>query len=126
MITELVERLRKNSALLEITFSTAENLREAADVIEELSTKLQAANMERSSQYYNGGWIPVSERLPEDRREVLVTAYWHETYQVMMASYYGDGLWWCVPFNNCGEHMQRLNPIAWMPLPPSYQGEENG
>ena len=24
-------------------------------------------------------WIPVSERLPDDRRVVEVTAYWHET-----------------------------------------------
>ena len=71
----------------------------------------------------SGKWIPVSERLPEDRRTVFVTAYWHETYQVMMASYYGDGLWWCVPFNNCGEHMQRLNPKAWMPLPEPYKAE---
>lgn len=70
-------------------------------------------------------WIPVSERLPEDRREVLVTAYWHETYQVMMASYYGDGLWWCVPFNNCGEHMRRLNPKAWMPLPKPYEPQKS-
>ncbi len=70
-------------------------------------------------------WIPVSERLPEDRREVLVTAYWHETYQVMMGSYYGNGLWWCVPFNNCGEHMQRLNPKAWMPLPKAYEPQES-
>jgi hypothetical protein len=69
-------------------------------------------------------WISVSERLPEDRREVLVTAYWHETYQVMMASYFGDGLWWCVPFNNCGEHMQRLKPKAWMPLPTPYEPHE--
>ena len=68
-------------------------------------------------------WIPVSKRLPEDRREVLVTAYWHETYQVMMASYFGDGLWWCVPFNNCGEHMQRLKPKAWMPLPEPCKAE---
>lgn len=68
-------------------------------------------------------WISVSERLPEDRNLVLVTAYWHETYQVMMASYYGDGLWWCVPFNNCGEHMQRLKPKAWMPLPEPYKVE---
>jgi len=71
-------------------------------------------------------WIPINERLPEDRRSVLVTAYWHETYQVMMASYYGDGLWWCVPFNNCGEHMQRLNPKAWMPLPEPYKAESEG
>ena len=68
-------------------------------------------------------WIPCSERLPEDRREVLVTAYWHETYQVMMASYFGDGLWWCVPFNNSGEHTQRLKPKAWMPLPEPYKAE---
>lgn len=68
-------------------------------------------------------WIPCSERLPEDRREVLVTAYWHETYQVMMASYFGDGLWWCVPFNNSGEHTQRLKPKAWMPLPKPYNAE---
>lgn len=69
-------------------------------------------------------WIPVSERLPKDRNTVLVTAYWHETYQVMEASYYGDGLWWCVPFNNCGEHMQKLNPKAWMPLPEPYREEQ--
>lgn len=69
-------------------------------------------------------WIPVNERLPDDRREVLVTAYWHETYQVMMASYFGDGLWWCVPFNNCGEHTQRLKPKAWMPLPEPYEQQE--
>ena len=62
-------------------------------------------------------WIPCSERMPKDRRVVLVTAYWHETYQVMMASYFGNGLWWCVPFNNSGEHTQRLKPKAWMPLP---------
>jgi hypothetical protein len=74
-------------------------------------------------------WIPVSERLPEDRNIVLVTAYWHETYQVMMASYFGEGLWWCVPFNNCGDHMQKLNPKAWQPLPQPYKekrGDENG
>lgn len=68
-------------------------------------------------------WIPCSERLPRDRRAVLVTAYWHETYQVIMASYFGDGLWWCVPFNNSGEHTQRLKPKAWMPLPKPYKVE---
>ena len=71
-------------------------------------------------------WISVSERLPEDRREVLVTAYWHETYQVMIGSYFGDGLWWCVPFNNSGEHMQKLKPKAWMPLPEPYKTESEG
>jgi len=80
-------------------------------------------DLEEQIEENKGEWIPVSERLPKDRREVLVTAYWHETYQVMMASYFGDGLWWCVPFNNCGEHMQILNPKAWMPLPKPYEAE---
>ena len=85
--------------------------------------KLKKRLDQMSSSENPNKWIPVSERLPEDRREVLVTAYWHETYQVMMASYFGDGLWWCVPYNNCGEHMHRLKPKAWMPLPEPYKAE---
>lgn len=70
-------------------------------------------------------WISVKDKLPEDRRAVLVTAYWHETYQVMMGSYYGDGLWWCVQFNNTGKHEQKLKPKAWMELPKAYAESEN-
>ena len=72
-----------------------------------------------------GKWIHVSERLPEDRNLVLVTAYWHETYQVMQASYFGEGEkngWWCVPWNNCGDHMRNdLHVIAWQELPKPYK-----
>lgn len=69
-------------------------------------------------------WIPVSERLPEDRKKVRVTAYWHERFQVMDASYYGDGVWWCVPFNNCGKHMRNdLHVIAWKPDDEPYESE---
>lgn len=72
MITELVERLRESADNTELDMECSLNcdgecnklLREAAGVIEELSTKLQSSNMDRSSQYYNGGLIPVSERLP--------------------------------------------------------------
>jgi len=70
-------------------------------------------------------WIPVSEKLPEDRNKVRVTAYWHERFQVMEASYYGDGVWWCVPFNNCGEHMRNdLHVIAWKPDDEPYKESE--
>ncbi|MBO5070502.1 MAG: DUF551 domain-containing protein [Roseburia sp.] len=47
-------------------------LKHAADTIEELSAKLSAANMERSTAYYNNGWIPCSERLPEPGEIVIV------------------------------------------------------
>lgn len=45
----------------------------AADTIEVLSAKLYASNMERSSQYYNDGWIPVDDRLPENNDVVLIS-----------------------------------------------------
>lgn len=44
-----------------------EQLREAAALV----TKESAELLERR-------WIPVEERLPEDRSDVLVVAYWHE------------------------------------------------
>lgn len=88
---------------------------------------LQAAIKARADERFENriGWIPVSETLPEDRRPVLVTAYWHETYQTMMASYFGGGVWWCVPFNNTGKHEQKLKPKAWMPLPDPYKPKES-
>lgn len=132
MITELVERLRKNSALLEITFSTAENLREAADVIEELSTKLQAANMERSSQYYNGGWIPVSERLPRkgEYGKVLVTYIpsGGTLWTTVMIAHYSDLMGIAKPSFHIGEvgkeSFQNITEqvTAWMPLPEPFEG----
>ena len=73
MISEQVKRLRKIAMDAKTYPYISAQCTEAADVIEELSSKLQAANMERSSQYYNGGWIPVSEKLPEEDGEYLVT-----------------------------------------------------
>ena len=133
LMSELIKQLRNEADGIRsnidmdfpVSIGQAKLYEEAADVIEELSAKLHAANMERSSMCYNGGWIPVSERLPENRKLVLVTAYWHETYQVMQASYFGDGVWWCVPFNNTGKHEQKLKAKAWMPLPNPYKESED-
>ena len=141
MITELIERLRESADDTELDMECSRAcdgecnklLIEAADVIEELSTKLQAANMERSSQYYNGGWIPVSERLPEVNQRVLVTSYGRVCYAMMTSA---DG--------NSGHPVFRLQDslnkrvvcettvhsefttsriIAWMPLPEPYKTE---
>ena len=55
-----------------------EQLREAAALV----TKESAELLERR-------WIPVEERLPEDRSDVLVVAYWHERWGAYMG--------WCAP-----------------------------
>lgn len=59
MISEQIQALRD----LSVVYSTnglAKVFTNAADTIEELSAKLATANMERSTDYYNGGWIPCS------------------------------------------------------------------
>lgn len=128
MITEFVERLREQGNFLTIeqgAFEVGDMLNDAADVIEELSAKLQAANMERSSQYYNGGWIPVSEP-PKHTDDYLV---------VVGINYEGEGMYdyvrtanyntvfkaWCVYETNkaiVGEVKK------WMLLPPAYKESE--
>lgn len=77
MTSELIKRLRlyaktyTEPPLGREVDGTPELLRKAANTIEELSLKLHNSQMERSSQYYNGGWISVTERLPGDDEEYL-------------------------------------------------------
>ena len=73
-------------------------------------------------------WIPVSEKLPEEGKEVL--AYYeyfrYGDYNCMQTTYgvgyQYDGLW-------CGDiRGHKLNVIAWQPLPKPYEekrGNEN-
>lgn len=60
-------------------------------------------------------WIPVAERLPEDRSNVLVVAYWHERWGVYMG--------WCAPERaewsvhvGIGDR-DDVAVTYWMPLP---------
>ena len=74
-----------------------------------------------------GSWIPVSERLPEDRCRVLVTVNGKHDNIIFLvaletAEHDGDFGWivkghpkWTDP-----------NVTAWMPLPECWKGENNG
>lgn len=81
-----------------------EQLREAAALV----TKESAELLERR-------WIPVEERLPEDRSDVLVVAYWYERWGVYMG--------WCAPERaawsvhiGIGDRSD-IAVTHWMPLP---------
>ena len=64
-------------------------------------------------------WIPVSEKLPERYKEVIVTDI--ETSDTYVSRYIGDGDWEC----DNGTFKNRI--IAWQPLPEPYkkEGAEN-
>jgi hypothetical protein len=108
----------------------AKLINDAADTIEMLSAKLSAANIERSSQYYHGGWIPCSERLPEDSQFVLMTIrrmgehYNHEPFISVGYISWNQSVWWCAHDGDCKSYDVRVD--AWMPLPECYRGENDG
>lgn len=150
MISELVEKL-KSIASSEgfyddrIPSEKARIIKMAANTIEELSAKLQVSQMERSSRYYNGGWIPVkwhniseNERkeegypeewvtyldclLPNDGDEILITVrgsngnvYVEKDECCVDNGYYLDS-----------GHDWTDDVIAWMPLPEPYKEREDG
>ena len=122
LISEQVKGLRE-LALKNIENPNAMFLKRCADTIEELSTKLAAQNMERSTAYYNDGWIPCSERLPEHDEKYLCTYIFHKHYDmpfVQVLDYYAT---------DKSPHFQHtlgdsgMKVLAWMPLPEPWKGE---
>ena len=94
----------------------AKMINDAADTIEVLSAKLHASNMERSSQYYNNGWIPCNEMLPDEYGEYLVTK---RTFGWNCEEYVSNDIAY---FDNDGFH-KADTVIAWKPLPEPYKAE---
>lgn len=105
----------------------AKLVNDAADTIETLSAKLSAVNMERSSQYYHGGWIPIDERLPEvdeDGYSDYILLSFSNWSLPCIGQYVTDGEGGA--FHD-GDNEKTLNSYglfvnAWMPLPESYRG----
>ena len=62
---------------------------DGADLIERLTDRCARYAEEIAVAQERQRWIPVEERLPEDRSDVLVVAYWHERWGVYMG--------WCAP-----------------------------
>ena len=153
MITEQIERMRrlademeKSTFVHEAThFIAIKVLREAAETIETLSEKVRAANMERSTAYYNGGWIPVKERLPRDLEPVNITWINHDPepyykdikdkpFTATGVYFNGQWYWWstlCTDILAEYSHNyddiidDAIEVVAWMPLPDAYREDDN-
>ncbi len=67
---------------------------------------------------YNGGWIPCSERLPEENQKVILQDFYGNITIEKMKTNDGlegfiDGDWWS----------SANNYVAWKPLPEPYKEE---
>ncbi len=139
LISTQVRELRKKLQPEEAE-EIAKLLYDAADTIDELSAKLHALQMERSTQYYNGGLIPVSERLPEPdigtmnevSKSVLVCLKDKEDGTIFFCTgYYGyfpdrapeKRGWWCYYDSDKGKKIES-EVLYWMPLPEIYKESE--
>lgn len=109
MISKQIEELR--SYAKDRKGELAKLINDAADTIEILSAKLHASQMERSSQYYHGGWIPVSERLPEKPNMYTVTDSKGDVARFVFNNTESSREYWL----RCAK--------AWMPLPEPYREE---
>ena len=105
----------------------AKMITDAADTIEMLSAKLHASQMERSSQYYHGGWIPVGERLPAIKEHhvsepcIVYCENGAYGFAELQENIFGQAGWNC---ERDDEYHEALGTVlAWMPLPPAYQDE---
>lgn len=102
--------------------------KENADGIRELIENLKKEAVEEYKREHGIGWIPCSERMPEDGVDVLVWfeyfryGEYNRMYQTCGISYAYDGEW--SRFVNGTTGWKDLRIIAWMPLPEPPESEE--
>ena len=134
MLSELVKELRKyaeeykNLPWSEVCEKTKRMLNNAADTIEELSAKVAKQSMERSSQYYNGGWIATEDCLPPQPKENKALDY--KPLELYLVYVNGDDYPFRAFWNGkfFADGIAKIQNVTyWMPLPlpPVYEPKED-
>lgn len=121
-LREHAEWAQANERETPITLS--DDLVEAADRIANQNTHIAALQQKiEKLRRQVPRWIPVEERLPEDRSNVLVVAYWHERWGAYMG--------WCAPERaewsvhvGIGDR-DDVAVTHWMPLPEPPEAKSN-
>ena len=119
---ELVKRLRKLADEQFFDFEKSPYL-QAADAIEELSKRVDESIPKDDAEIIiaevaKPRWIPVTERLPEEYKDVLCyyEYFRYGDYNCMFRTidrgYYGNGRW-----GGAAGQGNKNKVIAWMPLP---------
>ena len=106
-----------------IASSWKELFAKAADAIEALMEVIQNYNFLES--LIKPRWIPVTERLPDDRRDVQITVFWHDAWRTMYGYY--DGAYWHL-YAPMHTEVADVYVIGWMekptPMPEPPEEEE--
>ena len=104
---KILERLEKERIiLLENNLHQAIALNFAKGIVQEVAGE------------YNGGWIPCSERLPEDDSICIVTVEYPNNEIVVDYGWFDRiGVCWYVGM----QEFRTSNVLAWQPLPEPYK-----
>lgn len=73
----------------------------------------------QEAERYNNGWIPVSERLPENISTVIMQV---KEIEKPTFGWYGNITGWRLSEKDFAE-LRDFTVVAWQPLPESYHGE---
>lgn len=103
-----------------ICFShTDKGMGRAIKIVKEAAEEYRHRNhdLDIEASHSNDGWIPVSERLPSDQKEVLITLFDDDVYIGWFD--FNDNCWSTNEFD-CDD----CDVTAWQPLPEPYKQKE--
>lgn len=110
---KIKERLKsKYNSYFHTRVDYSEGLRDGYDGALKIVSEVEAE--------YGNGWIPCSERLPEENGRYITTNMYEGEKEEVFDMWYEDGKW----FVDAGEDETIRIVIAWMPLPEPYTGKK--